>query len=73
MVKQHRRLNGIELEHWPGDRGGQRSLVGCSPCGHRVRKDLASERQKQQQSGQEGGSEAGTQNSMGQGLEAGES
>ena len=38
----------------------------------RVRKDLVAERQ-QQQLGQEGGSEAGTQNSMGQGLEAGES
>ena len=37
----------------------------------KIRKDSAAERQ-QQDSGQEGESEAGTQNSTGQGLEAGE-
>ena len=31
MVTQHHRLNGHEFEHTPGDCGGQRSLVCCSP------------------------------------------
>ena len=29
------RLNGHEFEQTPGDSGGQRSLVCCSPCGHK--------------------------------------
>ena len=33
MVSWHHRLNGHESEHAPGDSGGQRSLVCCSPWG----------------------------------------
>ena len=35
MVREHRRLNGHEFEQTPGDSGGQRSLVCCSPWGHK--------------------------------------
>ena len=35
MVRYHHRLNGRELEQTPGDRIGQRSLVCCSPWGHK--------------------------------------
>ena len=35
MVGQHHRLNGLELEQAPGDGEGQRSLVCCSPWGHK--------------------------------------
>ena len=34
-VYRHHRLNGHEFEQTPGDRGGQRGLVGCSPWGRR--------------------------------------
>ena len=33
MVRQHHRFNGHEFEQTPGDSGGQRSLVFCSPRG----------------------------------------
>ena len=35
MVKQHHRLDGHEFEQTPGDSGGQRSLVCCSPWGRK--------------------------------------
>ena len=35
MVGWHHRLNGGEFEQTPGDRGGQGSLVCCSPWGQR--------------------------------------
>ena len=47
MVGWHHRLNGHEFEQIPGDGEGQGSLVCCSPCGRRVRYDLATEQQKQ--------------------------
>ena len=37
------RLNGQEFEQVPGDGERQESLVCCSPWGHRVRRDCASE------------------------------
>ena len=44
----HHRLIGHEFEQTLGDSGGQRSLVCCSPLGHRVRHDLVTEQQQQQ-------------------------
>ena len=35
MVGWHHQLNRHELEQIPGDSGGQRSLVFCSPLGHK--------------------------------------
>ena len=35
MVGRHHRLKGHEFEQAPGDSGGQRSLVCCSPWGHK--------------------------------------
>ena len=35
IVGWHHRLNGHEFEPAPGDRGGQGSLVCCSPQGHK--------------------------------------
>ena len=35
MVREHHQLNGHESEKTPGDSGGQRSLVCCSPWGHK--------------------------------------
>ena len=35
MVRQHHLLNGHEFEQTPGDSGGQRSLVGYRPWGHK--------------------------------------
>ena len=35
MVGQHYQLNGHECEETPGDGEGQRSLVCCSPWGHK--------------------------------------
>ena len=46
MVRQHHQLNGQEPEQSPGD-SGQRTLACCSPGGHRVRQDLATEQQQQ--------------------------
>ena len=43
MVKWHRWLDGHKFEPTPGESGGQRSLECCSPWGHRVRRDLATE------------------------------
>ena len=31
MARQHHKFNGHEFEQNPGDSGGQRSLVCCSP------------------------------------------
>ena len=38
-VRQPYRLNGHEFEHTLGDSGGQRSLVCCSPWGHKESDD----------------------------------
>ena len=35
MVRQHHQLSGREFEHILGHRGGQRSLLCCSPWGHK--------------------------------------
>ena len=43
LVGWHHWLNGHEFEQTLGDSQGQGSLVCCSPCGHRVRHDLATE------------------------------
>ena len=45
MVGWHHRLNRHEFEQTPGDGDGQRSLVCCSPWGHKVRHNLATEQQ----------------------------
>ena len=45
MVGWHHQLNGHEFERAPGDREGQRSLACCSPWGHRVGHDPATEHQ----------------------------
>ena len=45
MVRLHHRLNRHEFEQTLGDSEGQRSLASCSPWGHRVRHDLATEQQ----------------------------
>ena len=41
MVRQHHKPKGGASEQTPGDSRGQRSLVCCSPWGHRVRYNLA--------------------------------
>ena len=41
----HHWLNGYEFEQTLGDGEGQESLACCSPWGHRVRHDLATEQQ----------------------------
>ena len=35
MVRWHHQLNGHQFEQTPGDGEGQRSLVCCSPWGHK--------------------------------------
>ena len=35
MVGWHHRLDGHEFEQTPGDGEGQRSLVRCTPWGHK--------------------------------------
>ena len=45
MVGWHHQLNGHEFEQTPGDSEEQGSLVCCSPWGHRVRHDLATDQQ----------------------------
>ena len=35
MVRYHQQLNGHKFEQFLGDSGGQRSLVCCSPWGHK--------------------------------------
>ena len=47
MVGWHHLHNGHELEQTQGDVEGQGSLACCSPWGHRVRYDLATEQQQQ--------------------------
>ena len=46
MVRKRHQLSGCEFEQTPGDRGGQRSLVCCSPWGRRFGHDLATEEQQ---------------------------
>ena len=46
MVGQHHGLSGYEFEQIPGDNEGQGSLECCSPWGHRVRHNLAPEKQQ---------------------------
>ena len=46
MVGWHHRLNGHEFEQALGDSEGQGSLAWCSPWGHRVRHDWATEQQQ---------------------------
>ena len=47
MVQWHHHLNGHEFEQTPGDGERLGSLVSCSPQGHRVAHDLATEHQQQ--------------------------
>ena len=47
MVGRHHQLNGHECEQTPGVSEGQGSLVRCSPWGHRVSHDWATEQQQQ--------------------------
>ena len=46
-LDQYLWLNGHEFEQTLGDSEGQESLACCSPWGHRVRHDLAREKQQQ--------------------------
>ena len=46
MTGCHHWHNGHEFEQTMGENGGQRSLVCCSPWGHIVRHDLATEQQQ---------------------------
>ena len=45
MAGWHRLLNGHESKQTPGDSEGQGILAYCSPWGHRVENDLATEQQ----------------------------
>ena len=45
MVGCHHQLNGHEFEQTQEGSEGQGSLVCCSPWGHKVRHDLATEQQ----------------------------
>ena len=45
MVRLHHQFNGHESEQTPPDSEGHESLGSCSPWGHRVRYDLATEQQ----------------------------
>ena len=47
MVGWHHWLSEQELEQMLGNSEGQESLMSCSPCGHRLRHDLATEQQQQ--------------------------
>ena len=46
-VKWHHQLNGCEFEQTVGDSEGQRSLVCCSPWGHRIGHNSATEQHQQ--------------------------
>ena len=46
MVGWHYQLSGHECEPTPGDSEGQGNLVYCSPWGHRVGRELATEQQQ---------------------------
>ena len=48
MVGWHHRLSGHESEQTPGDNEGPGRLVCCSPQSCRVRHDLVTEQQQQQ-------------------------
>ena len=48
MVVRHHQLNEYEFEQTSGDSEGQGSLVCCSPWGHRVGHNLATEQQSVQ-------------------------
>ena len=50
MVGWHHRLNGHDFEQAPGDAEGHGGLVCCSPSGHRVRHDWATEQLRLQSS-----------------------
>ena len=43
----HHQLKGHEFDQTVGDSEGQGSLACCSPWGHRVRHNLATEQQQQ--------------------------
>ena len=45
IVGWHHRFNGQEFEQTPEDSEGQGSLACCSPLGHRVGHNLATEQQ----------------------------
>ena len=45
IVGWHHQLNGHEFEQAPGDSEGQGSLARCSPWGHRVGHNSATEQQ----------------------------
>ena len=49
MVGWHHPLKGHEFGQTLGDSEGQGSLACCSPCGHRVRRDLVTGQEQQQQ------------------------
>ena len=46
MVTWYHQFNGHELEQTLRDGEGQGGLACCSPCGRRVRHDLATEQQQ---------------------------
>ena len=46
MAGRHHPFNGYELGQTLGDGEGQGGLVCCSPWGHRIRQDLATEQQQ---------------------------
>ena len=46
MAGWHHGYNGHELVQTPGDSEGHRDLVSCSPRGHRVGHDWATECQQ---------------------------
>ena len=46
IVGWHSQLDGHEFEQTLGDSEGQGRLACCSPCGRRVRHDLATEQQQ---------------------------
>ena len=47
MIAWHHQLNGHEFEETLGDGEGQGNQACCSPWGHRVGRDLASEQEQQ--------------------------
>ena len=47
MFGGHHRLNGHEFEQTPGNTEGKRNLACCSSWDHRVRPNLATEQQQQ--------------------------
>ena len=49
MVRWHHQLTGHKFEQTTGDSEGQGNLACCSPWRHRVRHDLATEQQHEDQ------------------------